>query len=77
MTAAAIIAAIVEGGPLVLNFWLKIRNITNLTPDEHANILREVALSDAADEETKARAAHWLNAHPVLGLAGRFTTRVK
>ncbi len=63
MTAAAIIAAIIQGGPLVLDFWLKIRSITNLGPDEHANIIREVALSNAADEETKTRAAAWLIAH--------------
>lgn len=64
MTAAAIIALILQGGPLVLDFWLKIRSITTLGPDEHANIVREVALSDAADDETKARAAAWLAANP-------------
>lgn len=63
MNAAAIIALILQGGPLVLDFWLKIRGITTLGPDEHANIVREVALSDAADDETKARANAWLAAN--------------
>lgn len=65
MTVAEIIALILQGGPLVLDFWLKIRSITTLGPDEHANIIREIALSDAADDETKARATAWLAAHPV------------
>lgn len=64
MTTAAIIAAILQGGPLVLDFYLKIEHLLNLGPDEKQNILNEVAASDQADEDTKARAKAWLDAHP-------------
>lgn len=78
MTAAAIIALILQGGPLVLDFFLKIRSITTLGPDEHANIVKAVLESNAADEETKARAAAWLASHGALvGASSRFSVKVK
>ncbi len=64
MTAAAIIAAILQGGPLVLEFWLKIESLVNLGPDEKTNIANAIAASDAADDEMKARATAWLAANP-------------
>ena len=64
MTAAAIIAAILQGGPLVLEFWLKIESLVNLGPDEKTNIANAIASSDAADDEMKARSQAWLDANP-------------
>lgn len=64
MTAAAIIAAILQGGPLVLDFYLKIESLLNLGSDEKANIANAISASDAADDEMKARAQAWLAANP-------------
>ena len=64
MTAAAIIAAILQGGPLVLEFWLKIESLVNLGPDEKTNIANAIASSDAADDEMKARSQAWLDVNP-------------
>lgn len=64
MTTAAIIQLILQGGPLVLDFWLKIESLVNLGSDEKTNIANAVAASDAADEEMKTRANAWLAANP-------------
>ena len=63
MTVAEIIAAILQGGPLVLEFWLKIESLVNLGPDEKTNIANAISASDAADDEMKARADAWLAAN--------------
>ena len=64
MNTAAIIAAILQGGPLVLDFWFKIEHLVNLGPDEKTNIANAIAASDASDDEGKARAQAWLLANP-------------
>lgn len=64
MTASAIIALILQGGPLVLDFYLKIESLLNLGPDVKTNIATAVAAADAADAEMKARAQAWLAANP-------------
>lgn len=64
MTVAAIISAILQGGPLVAEFWFKIESLINLGPDEKTNIANAVASSDTADDATKAAATAWLAANP-------------
>lgn len=64
MTTAAIIQLILQGGPLVAEFWFKIESLVNLGPDEKTNIANAVASSDTADEATVSAANAWLAANP-------------
>lgn len=63
MTTAAIVALILQGGPVALDFFIKIRTLLSLSPDEHMNIVNAVAASNAADDATISAANAWLVAN--------------
>ena len=55
--AQAIIAMILQLGPLAFTFVQWVETHLNLTADEKQNIADAIAASNAADEDTKARVA--------------------
>jgi hypothetical protein len=59
-----IVALILSGGAVVMDFYLKIEPLLNLGPDEKQNIANAVAASNAADEDTIAFVKAWNEAHP-------------
>ena len=58
-----IVSLVVQLGPLGFELWTKLEPLLNLGPDEKQNIANAIAASDAADNDTIARAQAWLEAH--------------
>jgi hypothetical protein len=55
-----IVALIAQGGPVVLELFLKLESLLNLGPDEKQNIANAIAASNAADQDTIARVTKWM-----------------
>lgn len=58
-----VIALILSGGPLVLNFFLKIEGLLNLGPDEKQNIANAIASANATDQDTINKVGAWMAAN--------------
>jgi len=63
-TIADIANLIAQIGPQAIELVIKLEALLNLGPDEKQNIANAVAASNAADQDTIARAKAWAAAHP-------------
>lgn len=63
MTTAAIIEAILAGGPAVLDFFIKIESLLNLGPSDKANIASAIASANNVNSDTLARISAWMQAN--------------
>lgn len=55
-----IVSLIAALGPLGVDLFVKLEGLMNLSSDDKANIANAIAASDAADADTKSRAAKWI-----------------
>lgn len=58
-----IVSLILQLGPLAVTLFTKLEPLLNLGPDEKANIANAIAASNAADADTIARVAAWMQAN--------------
>lgn len=54
---------ILTGGPVVLNFFLKIEGLLNLGPDEKQNIANAIAAANTTDQDTINKVGAWMAAN--------------
>lgn len=63
ITVAALIQALLAGGPVLIDFFIKIESLLNLTPDDKQNIANAIAAANTTDQDTINKVGAWMAAH--------------
>lgn len=63
MTIAALIEALITGGPVIVDFFIKIESLMNLSPDDKQNIANAIAAANMTDQDTINKVGAWMAAH--------------